>query len=81
MTDIYSAGEDPIEGIDANSLADSIGRHLKRPESVRYAGDLAQAKATLIEAIREGDLILCLGAGSITRLAEQVAVEMGTRFP
>jgi UDP-N-acetylmuramate--alanine ligase len=66
VTDIYPAGEDPIPGITAATMADAL-RAAGHPD-VRLVGDLDQVPAALEEAIRPGDLVLTLGAGTVTRV-------------
>jgi len=70
ITDIYAAGEDPIEGVDAATLAADI--KAASAGDIRYVGNLDAAKKVIAELFNEGDLVLCLGAGSITRLPDQL---------
>jgi UDP-N-acetylmuramate--alanine ligase len=73
VTDIYAAGEEPIDGVSAAALVEDI-RAASRPEQeILHAGDLARARAEATSRFRDGDLLLCLGAGSITQLAGQLA--------
>jgi UDP-N-acetylmuramate--alanine ligase len=73
MTDIYPAGEDPIPGVSAPALIDAIRSSHMAPREIQHFGDLAEARIAALEHFVDGDMILCLGAGSITRLAEQLA--------
>jgi UDP-N-acetylmuramate--alanine ligase len=70
LTDIYPAGEEPIEGITAEALATAIGE--KGHRSVAYAGDLRAAAARLVQEAREGDVVLTLGAGSVWTAGDEV---------
>jgi UDP-N-acetylmuramate--alanine ligase len=72
LTDIYGAGEDPIEGVSAERLADDIRRAALPNQEIEHAGDLERARAAVLSRLRDGDLVLCLGAGSITRLPDQL---------
>ena len=68
LADIYAAGEEAIDGLTSDGLAQAI-RQRGRPE-VRYLGaaeDLAARVAPLLEA---GDLVLTMGAGSIARVPD-----------
>ena len=65
-TEIYGAGEDKIPGIDAAALADAVRAHGHR--DVRFIGDLGEVAAALAPDLREGDLVITLGAGSISTL-------------
>jgi UDP-N-acetylmuramate--alanine ligase len=61
---IYAASEEPIPGITAESLADKI-----EGDCIHFAPDFPAAIASVVAAAREGDLILTLGAGSVSQLA------------
>lgn len=75
VTDIYGAGEKPIEGLDAQSLARDIQAASTHTEII-YSGDLLATQDRLAKLFSEGDLVLCLGAGSITRLPDQFVQKM-----
>jgi UDP-N-acetylmuramate--alanine ligase len=70
LTDIYAAGEKPIEGVNSETLMEAIKQHGQR--RVYYHSDLATLSEYLLESIREGDLVLTLGAGNIVRVGEQL---------
>lgn len=72
MTDIYSAGEAPIEGISTASILTRVGRSGRAPKLFRHVADLEVAASEVAEIFQDGDLVLCLGAGSITRLPEKI---------
>ncbi|MDE1177692.1 MAG: UDP-N-acetylmuramate--L-alanine ligase [Edaphobacter sp.] len=61
VLDIYAASEEPIEGITAEALVKAIGR-----EGVRYAPDMEEAVERLVSTARDGDVIVTLGAGSVS---------------
>jgi UDP-N-acetylmuramate--alanine ligase len=63
LTDIYSAGEDPIPGITVERLAESIRTASGRPVHVVKA--LKDVVPTLLTIVRPGDAVITLGAGSI----------------
>ncbi len=73
LTDIYAAGEDPIDGVSSQSLADAIRSAVPAEKTVTYVGDLEKARDQVSLIAQSGDLILCLGAGTITRLPDQLA--------
>lgn len=79
LTDIYSAGEDPIEGISAEALVKQIQKSARVPEKIQYTGDIAATQERILQEFQPGDMILCMGAGSITRLAEQLAKVVSER--
>ena len=71
LTEVYPAGEAPIAGADAKSLARSIRtRGRVDPVVVGSAGELADALAGVL---RDGDLLLMMGAGDIGAAAQQLA--------
>ena len=72
VLDIYAAGEEPIAGISGESLARDIGASSHATPEVLYVGDFARAKTEVEKRFKTGDLVLCLGAGSITRFPEQI---------
>ena len=72
MTDIYAAGEEPIEGVTAESLTADIHRANGGRGIVEYVGDLANARARVLKLFQPGDLVMCLGAGSITKLPDEL---------
>ena len=74
VADIYSAGEEPIEGITAERLVEGLQaaghRNVLKLESPEL---LARAVADVGQA---GDMVVCLGAGSITKWAYQLPKEL-----
>jgi len=64
---IYAASEEPIPGVTAERLAERI-----QGPRVEFAPDFAAAVKAAVAAAREGDLILTLGAGSVSQLAPQI---------
>lgn len=67
VADVYAAGEQPIEGVDKDALADGIRRFGHRSVAV-LEGPAALAGVIAAEA-QSGDLVVCLGAGDITQWA------------
>jgi UDP-N-acetylmuramate--alanine ligase len=64
---IYAASEQPIPGVTAELLASRI----EGPE-VRFIPDFPAAVAAVAAEAHDGDLILTLGAGSVSQLAPQI---------
>ncbi len=68
---IYAASETPIPGVTAELLASKIeGPH------VEFAPDFATAIAGVTTKAHEGDVILTLGAGSVSQLAPQIVAAL-----
>jgi UDP-N-acetylmuramate--alanine ligase len=69
---IYAASEQPIPGVTAELLASRI----EGPE-VQYAPDFPTAVAAVVAQAHEGDLILTLGAGSVSQLGPLILTALG----
>jgi UDP-N-acetylmuramate--alanine ligase len=74
---VYAAGEDPIEGVSAEALASGLkarghrqARTISGPEEL---ADLLAAEA------QDGDMVICLGAGDITKWAAGLADAISAR--
>ncbi|MBT9330343.1 UDP-N-acetylmuramate--L-alanine ligase [Paracidobacterium acidisoli] len=67
MLDIYAASEEPIAGVTAQALVAAIGR-----DGVEYAASPAEAIGRVVERAEDGDVILTLGAGSVSQMAGAV---------
>jgi UDP-N-acetylmuramate--alanine ligase len=67
---VYSAGEDAIPGADSRSLCRSI-RARGRIDPV-YVQDDEDIRKVLTEILRDGDIVITQGAGSVGLLARQL---------
>jgi len=67
VADVYSAGEQPIEGVDKNALVEGLRRYGHR-RALPLDGPDALA-GVIAEEAKSGDLVVCLGAGDITSWA------------
>jgi UDP-N-acetylmuramate--alanine ligase len=70
LLDIYAASEKPIEGITAETLAQKI-RDASGPPAT-YVASFAEAVNAAVSAAHEGDMILTLGAGSVSQLGPMI---------
>ncbi|MCF8038499.1 MAG: UDP-N-acetylmuramate--L-alanine ligase [Desulfohalobiaceae bacterium] len=68
LTEIYPASEDPIPGINGNSLLQGI-RQVGGGQAV-FCPDFDQCLRALQEQVSAGDVVLTLGAGSVWQLGE-----------
>ncbi len=75
VTPVYAAGEEPIEGVDAQALADGLRAHGHR--MVRAIPDLDELCRDLRDLAADGDMIICMGAGDITKWAAALADGIG----
>ncbi len=76
ITEIYGAGEDPIPGVTGKGLAEAISARTIRKQEIRFGGSLEATEAEVRKSLRDGDLVVCLGAGTITRMAPQLALSL-----
>ena len=71
---VYPAGEDPISGVDEHALVAGLkARGHRHAIAVEGPADLAQKLAA---ELQPGDIVVCLGAGDITRWAASLAAEI-----
>jgi UDP-N-acetylmuramate--alanine ligase len=70
---IYSAGEAPIENIDGQSLCEEIREHGHKDVVFHDGHDAAVSH--LKETLREGDVLLTLGAGDVWQVGEKLLDE------
>ncbi|MGD1107766.1 MAG: UDP-N-acetylmuramate--L-alanine ligase [Terracidiphilus sp.] len=71
---IYAASEEPIPGVTAERLAERI-----QGPTVHFAAEFGAAVQLVSEEVREGDLILTLGAGSVSLLAAQILAALESK--
>jgi len=79
LLDIYAASEKPIEGITTEVLAQRIREKSGKP--VEYARSTADAIQAAASAAQEGDMILTLGAGSVSQLGPMILEKLKEREP
>src|SRR6516165_5113610 len=79
VMDIYAASEKPIEGVNAESLADRIRQFGHR--GVAYVGTLDRGVEALLSAAGADDLVLTLGAGNVWQAGEKVLERLRTGGP
>lgn len=70
LMDIYPAGEKPIEGINSKVLFDGISRN--GHGGITYIADREELIRSLMSRLREGDVLLTLGAGDVWKVGEEV---------
>ena len=70
VADIYAAGEVPIEGVTRDAIVAGLIEHGHR--HVRALPDPAELAPLVAELARPGDMVVCLGAGSITSWANSL---------
>ncbi len=71
---LYPAGEDPIEGVSAKSVADAITA--AGHPACRLVGDLAEMPAAVRPHLTTRDVVITLGAGNITRVGDALLAQL-----
>ena len=70
MTDIYAASEEPLEGVTSETLLAATMLHGQR--NTRYIGKVERMAEQLLPMLKDGDLVLTLGAGNIVKVGEEL---------
>ena len=79
VADIYAAGETPIEGVSRDALVEGLRARGHRNV---LPLELPAALAGVIQGLtKPGDLVVCLGAGSITNWANALPGELASLAP
>jgi UDP-N-acetylmuramate--alanine ligase len=68
---VYAAGEEPIDGADSAALVE--GLRARGHRMVKAVGDPRELAESLRDIAAEGDMIICMGAGDITKWAAGLA--------
>jgi len=74
VADIYAAGEAPIDGVNRDALVAGLIEHGHR--NVRPLADPGELAPPVREMARPGDMVVCLGAGSITGWANSLPADL-----
>ena len=74
ITDIFAAGEAPIKGVDRDAVVAGLTSHGHR-NAIAVADEVA-LKSFLIDQCQPGDMLICLGAGSISSWAHGLVGEV-----
>jgi UDP-N-acetylmuramate--alanine ligase len=77
VADIYGAGEAPIEGVSRDTLVAGLIEHGHR--NVRPLADPGELASMIRELARPGDMVVCLGAGSITGWANSLPADLASQ--
>ena len=75
ITQLYSAFEEPIEGVSGQIVYNAVKESL--PDTpVFYAETLTDAKRLALQTVQPGDALFTMGAGDITKLGPQLLSEL-----
>jgi len=74
LLDIYSASEPALAGVNSSALLEKIQSFGHR--SASYVGTVDEGVAAVVKAAQPGDLIITLGAGSVSQAAEKILEQL-----
>jgi UDP-N-acetylmuramate--alanine ligase len=77
LTEIYAASEQPIENVTGERLAEAISA--AGHKSVVFTSTMQAGVEFMLREARPGDAILTIGAGSVGRVLDQLAMLLGTQ--
>ncbi|PLX99953.1 MAG: UDP-N-acetylmuramate--L-alanine ligase [Desulfuromonas sp.] len=77
VTEVYAAGEEPIEGATGEAMANGIIEHGHK--AVTYCQTLDDAAEHVANIAEPGDMIITLGAGNVNRVCQLAAERLRTR--
>lgn len=75
VLDIYAASEHPIEGVRSETLVERMRQFGHR--GAEYAASHAAGVAAIVTGAEPGDIILTLGAGSVSQLGDKILEALG----
>jgi UDP-N-acetylmuramate--alanine ligase len=77
VLDIYAASEQPIAGVSGLALARMI--RCKNGHPAEFAASFAAAVDAVVEQVQPGDVVLTLGAGTVSQLGPQILEKLERR--
>jgi UDP-N-acetylmuramate--alanine ligase len=75
LTEIYPAREQPIAGVDSGLIARALG---KAGGTLAWRGERGALAETLAADSRQGDVVITIGAGDITKTGPELLKRLGT---
>ena len=79
ITEVYAAGETPIPGADGRAICRAVrGRGLVEPVFIDRVEDLSNS---LADMIRDGDVVVTMGAGHISAISHELPGRLGKPAP
>ncbi len=77
LAEVYAAGEAPIVGADGRALARAL--RLSGQDDLLFVPTLDEMMQTVLDNARDGDVVMCMGAGSIGQVPAKVIQQLGGR--
>jgi UDP-N-acetylmuramate--alanine ligase len=75
LAEVYAAGEAPIVGADGRALARAL--RLAGQDDLLFVPTLDEMAPTVLKNARDGDVVMCMGAGSIGQVPARVTQQLG----
>jgi UDP-N-acetylmuramate--alanine ligase len=75
LAEVYAAGEAPIVGADGRALARAL--RLAGQDDLMFVPTLDEMTQTVLDNARDGDVVMCMGAGSIGQVPAKVIQQRG----
>src|SRR5487761_1057022 len=79
VSEIYAAGETPIEGVTGQKLAEAISA--AGHKNALFTGALQEGIEAVLREAQPGDAVLAIGAGSVGRTLDELALRLGAEQP
>jgi UDP-N-acetylmuramate--alanine ligase len=76
LTEVYAAGETPIAAADGRALAHAV--RVAGQQAIVFAQDLKQLEELVRQQAMDGDVVMCMGAGSIGQIPSKLATAKPT---
>ena len=76
VLDVYGAREEPVPGVSGALIADAVPLP---PERVHYEPAFDKVIVKVADLVRDGDLVLTMGAGDVTSLGPELLAELDRR--
>ena len=74
VLDIFGAREAPVEGVDSRIITE----HISEGTTTVYEPDFSRAPATVAELTQPGDVVITMGAGTVTMLADPILAALAS---
>lgn len=73
ITDIYSSGEDPIDGVSSQSIITAMQKTHSQAE---YIANKSAIPEKIMDQLKPGDMIVTMGAGDIHTIAKEISIRL-----
>jgi len=74
LTEIYPAREQPVEGVTSTLIVDAL---TAAGGALAWRGERSALAEALLAGVRDGDLVLTIGAGDITKTGPELLERLG----